>query len=369
MMPMYVRQILAVLRLELKKTFFARRGLWVYLVALAPAALYLAQDIGAPRHQQHLEAINQRNPVQGWRLANVVVGMSRQSVLSFVGQPYDRGRLHPTRSDVGVVWREVDRFTDGKYDVRVAFDVLEPTRLDSDGRVTMVDRQGPATLAMQSNNFATLFQNVYLRLGIFFGCIGIFANLFRGEMLDKSLHYYLLTPMRREILVAGKFLAGLLVMSVIFMCGTVLQFAAMLWQFDRVKVADFLHTSGSGMAWSYVGVTLLACVAYGSVFMALGLLFRNPIVPAAFVLMWESIVLFMPVTLKEASIIYYLQCLCPVGAQVDPTMPPLLKLLVTNDSAPVSHATAVAVLLTVSAVCLGIAAFRGRRLEINYGVE
>jgi len=41
--------------------------------------------------------------------------------------------------------------------------------------------------------------------------MGIFSNLFRGEMLEKTLHYYFLTPMRREMLVAGKYLAGLVV--------------------------------------------------------------------------------------------------------------------------------------------------------------
>src|SRR5947207_10329243 len=58
--------------------------------------------------------------------------------------------------------------------------------------------------------FAGLFHFYFLRLGIFFGCVGIFSNLFRGEMLEKTLHYYFLTPMRREVLVAGKYLAGLL---------------------------------------------------------------------------------------------------------------------------------------------------------------
>jgi len=38
--------------------------------------------------------------------------------------------------------------------------------------------------------FAGLFHFYYLRLGIFFGCVGIFSNLFRGEMLEKTLHYY-----------------------------------------------------------------------------------------------------------------------------------------------------------------------------------
>ena len=49
--------------------------------------------------------------------------------------------------------------------------------------------------------FAGLFHFYFLRLGIFFGCVGIFSNLFRGEMLEKTLHYYYLTPMRREFLV------------------------------------------------------------------------------------------------------------------------------------------------------------------------
>ena len=54
-----------------------------------------------------------------------------------------------------------------------------------------------------------MFQFYYLRAGIFFGCVGIFSNLFRGEMLEKTLHYYYLTPLRREVLVTGKYLAGL----------------------------------------------------------------------------------------------------------------------------------------------------------------
>jgi len=35
-------QIKSVIRLEMRKTFFAKRGIWVYLLALAPAALFLA---------------------------------------------------------------------------------------------------------------------------------------------------------------------------------------------------------------------------------------------------------------------------------------------------------------------------------------
>src|ERR1051325_8898668 len=65
---------------------------------------------------------------------------------------------------------------------------------------------GRHRLGGDSMIFAALFQFFYLRATIFFGCMGIFSNLFRGEMLEKTLHYYYLTPMRRELLVLGKYL-------------------------------------------------------------------------------------------------------------------------------------------------------------------
>ncbi len=47
--------------------------------------------------------------------------------------------------------------------------------------------------------FAGVFQYFYLRLAIFFGCVGIFMNLIRGEMLDKTLHFWFLAPVRRAV--------------------------------------------------------------------------------------------------------------------------------------------------------------------------
>ena len=34
------------------------------------------------------------------------------------------------------------------------------------------------------------------------------TRLIRGEMMERSLHYYLLAPVRREMLLLGKFIAG-----------------------------------------------------------------------------------------------------------------------------------------------------------------
>ena len=83
---------------------------------------------------------------------------------------------------------------------------------------------GHHTLGEDSLVFAGLFHFYYLRLGIFFGCVGIFSNLFRGEMLEKTLHYYYLTPLRRELLVAGKYVAGLATALFLFVGSTAVSF-------------------------------------------------------------------------------------------------------------------------------------------------
>ena len=51
--------------------------------------------------------------------------------------------------------------------------------------------------------FAGIFQSYILRVAIFFSCVSVFTQLFRGEVLEKTLHYYLLAPVRREIIMTG----------------------------------------------------------------------------------------------------------------------------------------------------------------------
>ena len=77
-------------------------------------------------------------------------------------------------------------------------------------------RLGRHSLGEDSVVFAAMFQFFFLRGAIFFGCMGLFSNLFRAEMLEKTLHYYYLTPLRREMLVAGKYLAGLAVACLLY---------------------------------------------------------------------------------------------------------------------------------------------------------
>src|SRR5580700_11105614 len=221
MNPLWWSQIAAVLRIEMRKTFFSKRGLWVYLLAYFPLLMFAARSV-------------------------------RES-----------GRL----GDFG----------------------------------------------QDTNIFATVFQVFYLRLAVFFGCVGIFMNLFRGEVLDRSLHFYFLAPIRREVLLAGKFLAGLTAAVAIFCSSVLLQFAALYAHLDNTVIRDYmLQGNGISHLIAYVGVTALACVGYGSVFLAAGVLMRNPLVPAGIILVWEAANNFLPSVLQKFSVIFYLKSLCPI---------------------------------------------------------
>jgi ABC-type transport system involved in multi-copper enzyme maturation permease subunit len=276
-MNLWFAQILAVIRLEWKKTFFARRGFWIYILALMPLALFTIHTI------------------------------------------FDITRHHS--SDFGE----------------------------------------------STNIFATVFQFFYLRLAIFFGCVGIFMNLIRGEMLDRSLHFYFLAPIRREVLMAGKFLAGLFAAAVIFGTSTILQLVAVYADFDPPTIQEFVYR-GDGLhhLFAYLGVTVLACVGYGSVFLAAGVLMRNPIIPAAIMLVWESINSFLPAFLQKFSIIYYLKSLCPV--EVPPQVPPPFALLAVNPD-PASPLVAIPSLILLSALVVLWSGYKIRRLEISYSTD
>ncbi|MGA2078339.1 MAG: hypothetical protein ABSH52_33030 [Terriglobia bacterium] len=274
-------QILAILRLEVKKTFFTRRGAWIYLLAFAPVLLYAAH--------------------------------------SFVE----------------------------------------------------LKNGGHGDLGEDSHIFASIFQFFFLRLAIFFGCVGIFANLFRGEVLEKSLHYYFLAPLRREVLVVGKFLSGLVAATVIFCSSTLLQFVALYCYFSSNTLQEFLfHEHGLGQLAAYLGVTLLACIGYGSVFLAAGLLFRNPLIPTLAVLVWEAVNGFLPALLQQISVIFYLKSLCPVAIPeaINVDKNSLLAFLAVNPS-PAAPATAILGLLILCLLILALSSLQVRRMQIDYGAE
>ncbi len=209
--------------------------------------------------------------------------------------------------------------------------------------------------------YAMIFQTFILRAVVFFGCVGIFTNLFRGEVLDRSLHYYLLSPLRREVLVAGKFLAGLVQTWALFVGTVVLSFLMLYPPFGATKAIDDLFRGpGLSQLFAYVGVVLLGSLGYGAVFMIVGVVFRNPIVPALTVLGWETISFLLPPMLKRISVIHYLKGLYPLPMSEGPfavvAQPPPAWVSVTG-------------LIGLSVVVLVLSSLYVRKLEVRYGED
>ncbi len=231
----------------------------------------------------------------------------------------------------------------------------------------MILHHQPCDFGRDTNIFAGIFQMLNLRLVLFFGCLGIFMGLFRGELLDRSLHYYFLAPVRREVIVAGKYAAGLFAAAAIFTTGALLQLAALYAHFPWPETSAYLR---GGNGWwhvaAYAGATILGCVGYGSVFLLAGALFRNPIFPAAIAAIWEGLNPFLPGILQKFSVIYYLKSMCPIDAP--PEIDPPLSLLIVNTD-PISPMLAVPGILVFTALVLVMAARRVRRLEISYGAD
>ncbi|HEY2843429.1 MAG TPA: hypothetical protein VGJ09_07270 [Bryobacteraceae bacterium] len=354
MIAQWLTQIGLVVRLEMRKTFFSRRGLWVYLLALAPVLMFLGHSLIEVNNRKEHRALNAAHPVSTDALRSIARGMTIEDVTAKVGEPFVRTGFH--RRDVSV---DIFQYTDGDSVFGFQF---------RDGQLMNISVQDRDTISKDALVFATVFQFFYLRLAVFFGCVGVFTNLFRGEMLDKSLHFYLLTPIRRELLAIGKYTAGLIATVVIFCTSTFLQLAALSLHFDGDEISGYLAAGGWGHVAAYLGVTAAACVGYGGIFLAAGLLFRNPIIPAALVLVWEGMNIFLPATLKKISVIFYLQSMSPVVAPPDAGLTSFQKLLVTAaEPAPVPWA--IAGLLAVTVVVLAVAARKARRLEINYSTD
>ena len=115
---------------------------------------------------------------------------------------------------------------------------------------------------------------------------------------------------------------------------------------------------------AYLLVTALACLGYGAVFLALSLVFKNPIVPAVVVLLWEGINGVLPVWLKRFSVTYYLKPLFPVELPVEG-----ISGLFTVVAEPVPPWLAVAGLVLFAGAVVAVACWRIRYAEVSYSTE
>ena len=90
-----------------------------------------------------------------------------------------------------------------------------------------------------------IVQIYYVRCGIFFGCLGLFLRLVRGEVAERTLHYLFLAPLRRDALLVGKFVAGVLTTVLVFGTGVT---ASVLLMYGHFGEGRMVLAHGPGLA-------------------------------------------------------------------------------------------------------------------------
>jgi ABC-type transport system involved in multi-copper enzyme maturation permease subunit len=189
---------------------------------------------------------------------------------------------------------------------------------------------------------------------LFFGSLITFLQLFRGDVMDQSLHYYFLCPVRREVLVAAKYIAGVVSTTVVMSLSLIACYALTHYIFVGSGGGD---PNILANLFRYLGVSFLAVLGYGAVFMLSGLYFKNPVLFPIALSLWELIHPFLPALLKKLSVIYYVLALMPFPMETGP-----FEILAD----PISPFAAILGLLALAAVAVWLSALRIRRMEISY---
>lgn len=211
-----------------------------------------------------------------------------------------------------------------------------------------------------TTEFAQVFHFFLLRFIVFFSAALLFVKLFRGEILERSLHYHLLAPVRREVLAVGKFFGGLIASASILGATVIVTLVLFYVPHGSAGIAHLTSAAGLGEVVAYVATTVLACAAYGALFLLAGLFFKNPMVPAVLFLGWEVLTPFLPGFLKVLSVVHYLGSLEPVPISQGP-----FALM----AQPVPEWLAVFALVAISGGLLALGAWKARGIEVTYSTE
>jgi ABC-type transport system involved in multi-copper enzyme maturation permease subunit len=226
------------------------------------------------------------------------------------------------------------------------------------------DRSRGHNLAEDTNVLAGIFQFYYVRLGIFFGTLGIFTRLIRGEMIERSLHYYMLAPVRREVLLLGKFVAGAVRALFLFETAVVSCFVLIYLHWGQAGSNYVFNGPGLSQILSYMLITALACLGYGATFLLFSMLMKNPAPAALMLLGWEFISAALPALLQRFSIASYLRHLMPITVPGEG-----IFALLTVNTEPIAPWVAVVGALLLTAGVLTVSCWRMRLLEISYTTE
>jgi len=206
-----------------------------------------------------------------------------------------------------------------------------------------------------NETYANLYHALIVRIVLFFGCLALFLNLVRGEVEERTMHYLLLTPVRRPLIVAGKYIAA--VGSGWLLFGTTTIVSWVLIHLPKGIGSAFAGGALKQLA-AYLAMTMLGCMGYGGAFLLLGSLLRSPGPMVALFFVWEWFQFLLPPLLKQVSVVHYLKALTPVPISEGP-----FALLADPTPVPV----AILQVVIYAALTVSLAAWVASRADLDYG--
>ena len=173
-------QVRAVIRLEMRKTFFARRGLWIYVVALLPVLLFIAFAVASANHRAKMASMagREEKPLTAQDMRAIKPEMTRAEVIAVLGKPpivfhWTDHRPGPDPSGPAEeVARESYRYSDGQNDLMVGL---------ANGKVDRINIHEGVNLGQDSVVFAGRVPVLFSAAGGFFRLPGDFYELVPGR--------------------------------------------------------------------------------------------------------------------------------------------------------------------------------------------
>ncbi len=162
----------------------------------------------------------------------------------------------------------------------------------------------------------TLFLQIggifYFQMFIQFLCLFYGSSVLNDEIDNKTLIYLTTSPVSKASIITSKFMAHTFISAIIITSG-------LLTSFIISNFSNLLKPVYLGRLGLFLGVALLAVLAYSSFFTFLGTFLKKSILVGLFFIFgWEAIVQFLPGATQKLTISHYIKSLLPArfsGAQ------------------------------------------------------
>jgi ABC-type transport system involved in multi-copper enzyme maturation permease subunit len=171
--------------------------------------------------------------------------------------------------------------------------------------IRIVQWLNPEASIFSTGMFYRIGVEFYFQLFIQILCLFYGASVLSDESDHKTLVYLTTSPVPKATILLAKYAAVYIISMFIISAGLVLSF--LISYIDHLSNPTYIQ----GLL-SFMGIALLAALAYSSLFTILGSLVKKSILfGIIFIFGWESIVQYFPGTTQKLTINHYIKSLLP----------------------------------------------------------